>query len=224
VRVKICGVVTPADALAAVEAGADLIGFNFVPESKRFISLEEAEAIHEALSDVEVETVALFRNATQDEVAKVLNVLLFDWVQFHGEESPEDVARIEFPAIKALRGADPEEAARFSNAVLLLDHPVESGGGGQDWDWSAARGLIEQGREVILAGGLHPGNVEAALRSLGGILPWAVDVASGVELDACKAPADADTRPDGKDPAKMKAFVKAVRAGESRNKGREESA
>jgi len=132
VRVKICGVVTPADALAAVEAGADLIGFNFVPESKRFISLEEAEAIHEALSDVEVETVALFRNATQDEVAKVLNVLLFDWVQFHGEESPEDVARIEFPAIKALRGADPEEAARFSNAVLLLDHPVESGGGGQE--------------------------------------------------------------------------------------------
>jgi phosphoribosylanthranilate isomerase len=201
VRVKICGVVSPADALAAVDAGADLIGFNFVPESKRFISLEKAKAIHASLASAKVETVALFRNAAQEEVARILDAVAFDWVQFHGEETPEEISGVVGPVIKALRGADAQEAARFPSAVLLLDHPVESGGGGQDWDWSAARGLIEQGRQVILAGGLRPGNVEAALRSLGGIMPWAVDVASGVELDSA-----------GKDPAKMKAFVEAVRA------------
>ncbi len=209
VRVKICGVVTPADALAALEAGADLIGFNFVPESKRFISVEEAKAIREALGSAKVETVALFRNAAQEEVARTLDAIPFDWVQFHGEETPEDTSGVGCPVIKALRGADAQEAARFPKAVLLLDHPRESGGGGKDWDWSAARGLILQGRQVILAGGLHPGNVEAALRSLGGIMPWAVDVASGVELESA-----------GKDPTKMKAFVEAVRAGQSKEESK----
>ncbi len=204
VRVKICGVTTPADALAALEAGADLIGFNFVPESKRFISLDEARSIREALGSTQVETVALFRNAAQDTVARTLDAIAFDWVQFHGEETAEKISGVDIPVIKALRGADVQEAARFPDAVLLLDHPQESGGGGKDWDWSAARGLIEAGRQVILAGGLHPGNVEAALRSLGGIMPWAVDVASGVELESGR-----------KDPAKMKAFVEAVRAGQS---------
>lgn len=210
-RIKICGVVTPADALAAVEAGADLIGFNFVPESKRFISLEVAKAIREALGSAQVESVALFRNSTQDEVARTLDAIAFDWVQFHGDETPEETTGVSLPVIKALRGADARDAARFPKAVLLLDHPQESGGGGKDWDWSAARDLIEQGRQVILAGGLHPGNVEAALRGLGGIMPWAVDVASGVERE-----------PSGKDPAKMKAFVAAVRAAQDREQCREQ--
>lgn len=226
VRVKVCGVVTPADALAAVEAGADLIGFNFVPESKRFISLDEARAIAGVLRGTRVETVALFRNAPQKVIAKTLQAVPFDWVQFHGEETPEEIGRVEFPVIRALRGADGSEAERFPAAVLLLDHPQESGGGGQDWDWSTARPLIEDGWQVILAGGLNPGNVEAALQSLEGMLPWAVDVASGVEFDSSAAVSEKthgetlekssenEARPDGKDPAKMKAFIKAVRSGE----------
>lgn len=232
VRVKVCGVVTPADALAAVEAGADLIGFNFVPESKRFISLDEARTIAWAVREAKVETVALFRNAPQDVIAKTLQAVPFDWVQFHGEETPEEIGRVEFPVIRALRGADAEAAERFPTAVLLLDHPQESGGGGQDWDWSAARPLIEDGWQVILAGGLNPENVEAALGSLGGMLPWAVDVASGVEFDSSPSlheempektheetrekTSENEARPDGKDPAKMKAFIKAVRSGERR--------
>jgi len=203
VRIKICGVLNCEDALGAVDAGAELIGLNFVPESPRCLSVEAAVEIAQALEGRGAERVALFRDAKPDEVQRILDRVPVDVLQFHGEESPEDIAGFDIPVIKALRGADESAAARYPNSLLLLDHPVKGGGSGEGWDWSVAAGLIRAGREVILAGGLHPENVGAALDALRGILPWGVDVATGVE--------GAQHR---KDAQKMTEFVRAVRAAE----------
>jgi len=200
VRIKICGVQSVADALAAVEAGADLIGLNFVPGSPRCLDLRTAEAISEALEKEPVERVALFRDAAWDEIDTVLRRVDFDRIQFHGEETEEDIESIDLPAIKAIRGADQEAAEVYPGAILLLDHPHEGGGQGKAWDWSEAEDLIAHGYDVIVAGGLTPDNVEQALLDVGDIPPWGVDVATGVE--------GAD---GNKDPALMKAFVEAVK-------------
>ena len=200
VRIKICGVQSVADALAAVEAGADLIGLNFVPGSPRCLDVRTAEAISEALEEEPVERVALFRDASWDEIDTVLRRVDFDRIQFHGEETEDDIESIDLPAIKAIRGADQEAADLYPGAILLLDHPHEGGGQGMAWDWSEAEDLIAHGCDVIVAGGLTPDNVEQALVDVGDIPPWGVDVATGVE--------GADGK---KDPALMKAFVEAVK-------------
>jgi phosphoribosylanthranilate isomerase len=106
--------------------------------------------------------------------------------------------------IKAIRGADVSAAEEYPGTILLLDHPTEGGGSGNPWNWSDATELIEMGVDAILAGGLDPDNVGEALRSLGDLLPWGVDVATGVEGDDCR-----------KDPEKMARFVEAVRAAEN---------
>ena len=206
VRIKICGIRTPEEALAAVEAGADLIGVNFVPGSPRFVDIHAAEAICEAVAGTAVERVAVFKDATWDEIDKVLRVADFERVQFHGDETEEDLELVDLPAIKAIRGADMEAAELYPSAILLLDHPHAGGGQGQSWDWSDAEELIATGQDIIIAGGLHPENVAAALADVGDLPPWGVDVATGVEGE--------DHR---KDPVLMKAFVAAVRAAEDRN-------
>ena len=200
VRIKICGVRSVADALAAVEAGADLIGLNFVPGSPRCLDLRTAEAISEALAEQPVERVALFKDAEWNEIDTVLRRVDFDRIQFHGEETEDDIESIDLPAIKAIRGADQEAADVYPGAILLLDHPHEGGGQGKAWDWSEAEDLIAHGCDVIVAGGLTPDNVEQALDDVGDVPPWGVDVATGVEG------ANGE-----KDPALMKAFVEAVR-------------
>lgn len=200
VRVKICGLVNPEDALAAVDAGADLIGVNFVPDSPRCVDLRMAEAICEAVADAPVERVALFRDAPWKEIDHVISRVDFDRVQFHGEETEDEVESVDLPAIKAIRGADLEAAENYPGAILLLDHPHAGGGQGQAWDWSEAEQLIAMGQDVIIAGGLSPENVEQALDDVGDIPPWGVDVATGVENDDF-----------AKDPVRMKAFVEAVR-------------
>ena len=204
VRVKICGIGTPEEAEAAVAAGADLIGLNFVPESPRCIDLRTAEAICEAVSSDPVERVALFSNADWEEVDRVLRRVDFDRVQLHGEETEEDVEAVDLPVIKAIRGADPETADEFPGTILLLDHPTAGGGSGQSWNWADASALIESGHDVILAGGLDPDNVGEALADLGDLLPWGVDVATGVEGEAHR-----------KDPEKVARFIQSVRAAES---------
>jgi phosphoribosylanthranilate isomerase len=200
VRIKICGIQTPDDALAAIDAGADLLGFNFVQGSPRQLDLKRAEAICAAVVDQPVERIALFRDATWDEIDNVLRRVDFDRVQFHGDETEEDIEAIDLPAIKAIRGADLEAAETYPGALLLLDHPHEGGGQGNEWDWSEAEQLISMGYDVIIAGGLTPENVGRAIEAVGEILPWGVDVATGVEGE--------DYR---KDPEMMKAFVQAVR-------------
>lgn len=212
VRIKICGVQDVEDALAAVEAGADLIGVNFVDGSPRQVDVHRALEICEALEGHDVERVALFRNARWDVIDPILQRVPFERVQFHGDESEEEVEAVDLPTIKAIRGADHDAAETYPSSILLLDHPHQGGGQGQTWDWSEAEDLIAHGYDVIVAGGLTPDNVAEALADVGDIPPWGVDVATGVE--------DENRR---KDPAKMRAFVEAVRRREEAVEAAKES-
>lgn len=200
VRVKICGIQRVEDALAAIDAGADLLGLNFVPGSPRQVDVRTAAAICEAVDGSRVERVAVFRDAAWDEIERVLRATEFERIQFHGEETEDEVEAVDLPVIKAIPGADVEAAETYPGTILLLDHPSEGGGKGKEWDWSEASALIELGHDVILAGGLDPDNVARALEEVGDVLPWGVDVATGVEAEGYR-----------KDAGKMKAFVQAVR-------------
>ncbi len=202
VRIKICGVTTPEDAEAAVEGGADLIGLNFVPGSPRCLEIGLAAEIAEQVAG-RVERVALFRDEDPAEIERVLRRVEVERVQLHGSETPEDVEAMDLPVIKALRGADAEAAAEYPGTMLLLDHPTAGGGQGQVWPWSDAAPLLEEGYDIMLAGGLDPDNVGPALAELGDLLPWGVDVATGVEGEGRR-----------KDPARIEAFIRAVRAAE----------
>ncbi|HEB89338.1 MAG TPA: phosphoribosylanthranilate isomerase [Deltaproteobacteria bacterium] len=212
VRIKICGIRSPEDAVAAVEAGADLIGVNFVTGSPREVDVKQALAICEAVEGTDVERVALFRDATWDKIDGILRRVPFERVQFHGDETEEEVEAVDLSTIKAIRGADHEAAETYPGSILLLDHPHQGGGQGQAWDWSEAEELIVSGYDVIIAGGLTPENVADALADVGEIPPWGVDVATGVE-----------GRDYRKDPAKMRAFVEAVRAREEAIEGAADS-
>lgn len=199
VRIKVCGIIHSDDAAAAVDLGVDLIGLNFVSGTPRALSLEQAEKISERVAG-RVERVAVFRDAAWDQIQKVMRRVDLERVQFHGEETEEDIELLDLPVIKAVRGADMGAVEKYPSALLLLDHPTEGGGQGKAWDWSEASQLIAAGVDVILAGGLTPENVAQALAEVGDLLPWGVDVATGVE--------GANFR---KDHAKIAAFVKAVR-------------
>ena len=203
IRIKICGITDPDDAQAAVDAGADLIGLNFVPGSPRMLDLQMAVAISERI-DGQVERVGVFQDAEDDEITRVLRRVELERIQFHGDETEEQVEAVDLPVIKAIRGADLEAAEEFPGTMLLLDHPSEGGGGGVAWEWSGAGTLIERGHDLIIAGGLMTENVGEAIRGLGDLLPWGVDVASGVERDGHR-----------KDSTKIAAFITAVRKAES---------
>jgi phosphoribosylanthranilate isomerase len=198
IRIKICGITHPDDAQAAVELGVDLIGLNFVPDSPRCLELGIAAEIAERVAG-RVERVGVFRNAEPDEIERVLRRVDLDRLQFHGEETEEEVEEVDLPVIKAIPGADAERAEEFPGTILLLDHPSGGGGQGVEWNWSEATELIESGCDVILSGGLDPANVGKALDEIGD-MPWGVDVATGVEGEGYR-----------KDREKMARFVAAVR-------------
>ncbi len=203
IRIKICGITHPEDAEAAVEAGADLIGLNFVQGSARCLDLSAAAEIADRVAG-RVDRVAVFKDAAPEEIERVLRRVELERVQFHGSETEEEVEEVDLPVIKAIQGADVAAAEEYPGTILLLDHPTEGGGCGNPWNWSDATELIERGSDAILAGGLDPDNVAEALGSLGDLLPWGVDVATGVEAEGCR-----------KDPAKMARFVAAVREAEN---------
>ena len=203
IRIKICGITDPDDAQAAVDAGADLIGLNFVPGSPRMLDLKMAVAIAERV-DGQVERVGVFQDAEDEEITRVLRRVELERIQFHGDETEEQVEAVDLPVIKALRGADLEAAEEYPGTMLLLDHPSEGGGSGVAWEWSDAGALIERGYDVIIAGGLTAENAGEAISGLGDLLPWGIDVASGVEGDGHR-----------KDLDKIAAFIEAVRQAES---------
>jgi phosphoribosylanthranilate isomerase len=199
-RVKICGITRPGDARAAAQAGADAIGFVFYPPSPRFLSVERAVEIRDALPPF-VQTVALFVNADAAQISQVLGRVKPAMLQFHGEETPQFCAQFGVPYVKAARvrqGLDLIEYLRpFDTAAAwLLDSFVEAYGGvGERFDWSLVPRNL--GRPLILSGGLERGNVGEAVRK---IRPWGVDVSSGVE-----------SAKGIKDAAKIAAFISEVR-------------
>ena len=207
VKVKICGITNPADAEAAIDAGADALGFNGFAGSKRFIDLVEASGWMAALPPF-VTRVAVLVNPAAAEVETLLALPGIDRVQFHGDESPEFCAAFaRHGFIKALAARDRgalELAAQYGTRDVLLDAfvPGAYGGTGRliDLDLAAAFVRENPGLRVILSGGLTPENVAAAVRA---VRPHAVDVASGVESHSCK-----------KDPARMRDFIAAVRESE----------
>ena len=202
VRSKICGITRIEDALAAVAAGADAIGFVFYAKSPRAVTAVQARAIIAALPPF-VTTVGLFVNASACELNETLDAVPLDLLQFHGDESPEQCEGYHRPYIKALRVKAGDDIAGACHAYasasgILLDAYVEGvpGGTGQAFDWS----LIPQGlsRPIILAGGLTVDNVVQAIDQ---VRPYAVDVSGGVEKSK-----------GIKDHDKIQAFMHNVRA------------
>jgi phosphoribosylanthranilate isomerase len=200
VRSKICGITRIEDALAAVEAGADAIGFVFYAKSPRAVTAQQAKAIIAALPPF-ISTVGLFVNASACELNETLDAVPLDLLQFHGDETPEQCEGYHRPFIKALRvkaGDDIEAACKlYSKASgILLDTYVEGvpGGTGETFDWA----LIPKGlsKPVILAGGLSSANVAQAIAQ---VRPYAVDVSGGVEKNK-----------GIKDHEKIRAFMSAV--------------
>lgn len=204
---KICGVTTAEQAQRIADLGADAVGLNFWPKSKRFISPDVAALWAPALRQ-RVVVVGVFVNPTDDELRAVVEQGLVDMLQLHGDETPERVAAVRelgLPVIKAIqvKNADAMRTmAQFDvNAVLLDSHnPVHYGGEGKTFPWElAAKARAEfPNQRLVLAGGLTPENVASAVAGTGA---HAVDVASGVE-----------SAPGIKDLAKVEAFIRAVKA------------
>jgi phosphoribosylanthranilate isomerase len=200
VRVKICGIRRVEEARAAVDAGADAIGFNFWRPGRRYIRPEIARAIALALPPF-VARVGVFVDEEPETIRAIAVLCGLDALQLHGSESPEFCRQFDRPVIKGVKVRSAQSVdglARYGAAALLLDAhvPGEMGGTGRTFDWSLAVRAKEAG-PVILSGGLTPENVEDAIRAA---VPYAVDVASGVETDGRK------------DPVKIRAFVARVQA------------
>lgn len=201
-RIKICGITRPEDAVAAAELGADAIGLVFYPRSPRAVDTGRALEI---LAEVPpfLSVVALFVDEPAPAIHRILSQVPVDVLQFHGDEAPDFCAGFGRPWLKALRvragfdiaaAAGPYSAAR----AILLDSWQEGvpGGTGRTFDWRLARAQLD--RPVVLAGGLHDGNVGEAVRR---IRPAAVDVSGGVER-----------APGIKDRDRIGRFIAAVRA------------
>jgi phosphoribosylanthranilate isomerase len=201
VWVKICGVTTIEDALLAIDAGADAIGVNLVPASKRCVDTATARAIR-ATVGTRAETVLVVADRPVTELLELRATTNADWLQLHGAEPPEALEALLPAAYKVVHvagAADVAAAARYAGARILCDTKVTGmlGGSGQRFDWTLVRELSTT-RDLIVAGGLRPDNVGEAVRALA---PFGVDTASGVE--------GADPR--RKDPDKVRAFVREAR-------------
>ena len=206
VRVKICGITNLADARAAIAAGADALGFVFVPGTPRYISPDLACEIVRELPPF-IARVGLFVDAETRTVAEALVRSGMDTLQFHGEETPDFVRQFRraVKVMKAFRVRGEETLLRlpaYADAVdaILLDAYVAGahGGTGARFDWKLAVQARNLGRPLVLAGGLTPANVAEAVRT---VRPYGVDVSSGVE-----------SAPGQKDPEKLAGFVRAARS------------
>lgn len=222
VRIKLCGITDPDTAQFAALCGVDAIGLVFVPASSRYVTIAQAQAIITALPPY-VSVVALFQDESSDTVAQVLAECSVDMLQFHGKESLAYCERFSRPYVKAIPMAATAQSenqwldysAQFPSArgYLLDSHaPNSMGGSGKTFDWyelaqqrqETAQSSVQNSTQqrawqhLVLAGGLHAGNVAEAIRVT---QPWAVDVSSGVE-----------SAPGVKDRAKIQQFVAAVRS------------
>jgi phosphoribosylanthranilate isomerase len=213
-RIKICGITKLADALAAAAAGADAIGLNFYPRSKRFLGLDAATEIAASVP-LSLKRVGVFVNARATEIAEFATHIPLDAIQLHGDEPPALLATLpqSLPIIRAFRygdrGLEPLSAilqecqshGRGPDAILIdADAKQEYGGTGHVVDWSRVakeRSLLGT-LPLLMSGGLTPANVALAIQT---IRPTGVDVASGVEKS-----------PGNKDATKVREFIAAARA------------
>jgi len=201
-QVKICGLTSVADAQAAAAAGADLIGLMFYAGSPRHVSLAQAAEIARALPPF-VLRVGVFVNPDEALVTRAIAECGLNLLQFHGDEPSAFCTQFGLMSVKALRVRDAaslQTLAEFHTDAFLLDaySAAGRGGTGEQFNWDLAVAAQDWGKPIFLAGGLTPANVAAAVRQ---VRPFAVDVSSGVEA-----------APGKKDPAKMQAFIAAVRA------------
>ncbi|PWU14765.1 MAG: phosphoribosylanthranilate isomerase [Verrucomicrobia bacterium] len=201
VIVKICGITNSEDAQAAIQAGADALGFVFYERSPRKVSVETAASIIRELQPWVVR-VGVFVNAPEDQVVRAIGECGLTLLQFHGDEPPEYCTQFGLMNMKAFRIRDRaslDSLKQYSTDAWLLDTYVPDliGGTGQPFNWDLAIEAQRFGRPIFLAGGLTPENVGEAARR---VQPYAVDVSSGVEA-----------APGKKDHAKVRAFIEAVK-------------
>ena len=200
VKVKICGITNLADAQAAVEAGADMLGFIFAEKSPRRVSVETIAEISRQLPP-HIVRVGVFVNPTEEFVMQAVTACGLNLLQFHGDEPPEFCTQFGMMSMKAFRVRDAESLRALPNYhtdAWLLDtfSGKNLGGTGETFNWELAVEAKKNGRPIFLAGGLTPENVADAVRL---VQPFAVDVSSGVE-----------TRPGQKDHVKIRLFVQAA--------------
>lgn len=181
--VKICGLTDLSDTLDAIELGADYLGFNFYPDSKRYVDPEQCKKIIDEIP-FSVGKIGVFVNCDAQLVSDIAIELNLDMLQFHGDESPEYCRHFGRPFMKAIRPksvADLNNLADYQAEFILIDSWVENayGGTGIISNWDLAREAKKQ-HKIFLSGGLTPQNVETAILA---VKPFAVDVASGVECD-----------------------------------------
>jgi phosphoribosylanthranilate isomerase len=200
-EVKICGITNREDALAAVHAGADALGFIFYPPSPRFVMPDRAREITQALPG-SICRVGVFVDQDPEEVKRIMRFCGLDLIQLHGKES-SDYCALFSPSvlIKAVSPGKEEDLAVLGDypvKAILMDagSPEKPGGTGMTCDWNLAKKAGEKHR-LILAGGLHPGNILLALET---VSPQAIDVGSGVEA-----------QPGKKDSGKVRELVAAVK-------------
>ena len=201
-RVKICGVTNVADARAAAESGADMIGLMFYEHSPRHITLATAMEISRALPPF-VLRVGVFVNVAEDLIVRAIGECGLNLLQFHGDEPSDFCTQFGVMCMKALRVRDAESLKTLKNFhidAFLLDAHSKSGlgGTGEKFNWDLAVAAQKFGKPIFLAGGLTPENVADAVKK---VRPFAVDVSSGVE-----------SAPGKKDAAKVRAFIAAVKA------------
>lgn len=200
-RIKICGLTRESDVVAAVAAGADAIGFVLYDKSPRHVSVQRAAQLAHLLPPF-VTPVLLLVNASVDLLQETVSAVPHGLLQFHGDETPAQCARVRRPYLRAARMAPGFNLLDFAQQhihaqAILVDAHVEGyGGGGQVFDWSLLPRQLP--RPMILSGGLHPGNV---VQGVVQVRPWGVDVSSGVE-----------SAKGIKDAALMRQFCQAVRA------------
>lgn len=186
VKVKICGITNYDDAVAAMNMGADLLGFNFYPPSPRYLTAEDAAAIIGKLPAI-VDTAGVFVNASLDEIRRTIDLCQLNWVQLHGDETPEFCRLLNSVGVKTMKAlrvkdqSDIENAEDYFTDAILLDafHPEKYGGTGLTFNWNIVGHI---GKRVFLAGGINPDNAEDAVK-LG---VYGIDACSGIEAEPGK--------------------------------------
>lgn len=198
-QVKICGLMEKNHVQAAVDAGADAIGFVFAPSSRR-VTIEKARELAQDIPE-KILKIGVFVDASQEELERVFKEVPLDFVQLHGEETPEFIESLGLPTIKAFSVRDIEdvrEAAKYNVDYYLFDAPgvVYKGGSGMTFDWALLQESGISPEKLILAGGLDEHNVGEAISR---VTPFMVDVSSGVE------------RNKRKDQTLIRAFMRAAK-------------